>query len=85
MCRHVSTEVKVGSLADPFQIEPFNVPLGSPFQTVLKKGSNDRRIVCDLSFPFANLVNSGIPKNEYISDPCEIIYPKVDDLVEKKG
>ena len=81
--KYVSTEVKVGSLAGPFQIEPFNVPLAfSPFQTVLKKGSNDRRIVCDLSFPFENSVNSGIPKNEYIGEPCEIIYLKVDDLVE---
>ena len=36
----------------PFESNTFNEPLAySPVQTVPKKGTEERRVICDLSFP----------------------------------
>ena len=66
----------------PFESNPFNAPLAySPFQTVPKKGTEERRVVCDLSFPLGKSVNDGIPCGIYLGEESQITYPKVDNLV----
>jgi hypothetical protein len=49
---------------------------------VEKKGSSDRRVILDLSFPPEKSVNGGIPKRSHEEDDCRISYCSVDDLVE---
>ena len=43
----------------------------------------ERRIIMDLSFPVGNSVNDTIPKGEYLGESVNLIYPKVDDLVQQ--
>ena len=45
------------------------------------KGTEERRVVCDLSFPLGKSVNDGIPCGIYLGEESQITYPKVDNLV----
>ena len=80
--KHVITELQHGGTIGPFTHNPFSSPITmSPLQTVEKKGTTDRRVVMDLSFPQGSSVNDGIPKNSYCNSPYKLQYPSVDDLV----
>ena len=48
----------------------------------MKKGSEERRVIMDLSFPQGNSVNDKIPKDQYMGQSVVLKYPKVDSLVE---
>ena len=79
---YISKQVYNGTIMGPFDNNPFNAPLTySPFQTVPKKGTEERRVVCDLSFPWGKSVNDGIPCGTYLGEESHITYPKVDNLV----
>lgn len=50
--------------------------------TVPKKDSVERRIILDCSFPKGHALNDVIAKDEYLEEKVNLVYPKVDDLVE---
>ena len=45
-----------------------------------KKGSQDRRVILDLSFPIGNSVNDGIPKDSYMGFDAKLTFPRTDDF-----
>ena len=54
----------------------------SPLNTVSKKDSQERRVILDLSFPEGSSINEGISKDQYLGDRVDLIFPRVDDLVQ---
>ena len=54
----------------------------SPLNTVPKHDTDERRIILDLSFPKGHAVNDFISKDEYLQGKVDLVYPKVDDLVD---
>ena len=60
---------------------PFLTKVGiSPLSTRPKKGSSERRVILDLSFPIGEAVNDGIPKDTYLGFRAELTFPKTDDF-----
>ena len=53
----------------------------SPLNTMSKRGTLERRVILDLSFPAGNSVNDFISKEFYLGNKINLTYPKVDDLV----
>lgn len=81
--RYISKEVTKGAMLGPFNSNPLATDLVlSPLQTVDKKGSTDRRVVVDLSYPSHTSINAGIPKHEYMGEQTHLSYPSVDNLVQ---
>ena len=79
---YVAKELAFNSIIGPFRCNPFNVPcVILPLMCVPKRDSNEYRIVHDLSFPHAKSVNSGIPKDTYLSKEFKLRLPGVDRLV----
>jgi hypothetical protein len=52
----------------------------SPLNSVPKKASQDRRVICDLSFPSGKSVKDGIDKEIYMGQSIDLSYPSVDSL-----
>lgn len=46
-----------------------------------KKGTLEKRVILDLSFPAGNSVNDLISKEFYLGNKINLTYPKVDNLV----
>jgi hypothetical protein len=38
-------------------------------------------VILDLSFPSGQSINDGIPDNEYLGQPCDLVYPGVDEFI----
>ena len=89
MDQYIQREIQEGSLLGPFEISPFkSTPVFSPLSTTPKRGSSERRVIMDLSFPPGNSVSDKIPKDQYLGQERKLTYPSVDALVElvrKKG
>ncbi len=86
--KYIIKEVSLGATLGPFKYNPLCTPLCiSPINTV-PKGKDDRRVICDLSFPHNASVNSGIPKEAYLGTVVILSFPTVDTiakLVREKG
>ena len=79
--QYLENELKEGRIMGPFQSSPFQGPLKvSPLNTVEKKGSLDRRVILDLSYPENFSVNEGISKEFFLGEKITLKYPSVDDL-----
>lgn len=80
----IKTEIGFGAIEGPMSEEPF-APWTriSPLMTRPKKGTDNRRIIVDLSYPEGAAVNSGIEILQYLG--CDISYslPTVVDLITK--
>ena len=87
---YLSKECQLGACLGPLQESPFTQPCHiSPINSVEKRGSSDRRVIVDLSFPKnGGSVNSAI-RNELIAEEAITLrYPTIDnlvDLVVRKG
>jgi hypothetical protein len=46
-----------------------------------KRGTLEKRVILDLSFPAGNSVNDLISKEFYLGNKINLTYPKVDNLV----
>ena len=82
---HLSTYIKKeqqkGAVMGPYTKIPFSTPVGiSPLSTRPKKGSQDRRVILDLSFPLGKAVNDGIPKDSYLGMEAKLTFPRKDDF-----
>lgn len=87
----ISTEIGFGALAGPTIAPPFTPWVRiSPLMTRLKKGSDARRIIVDLTYPEGSAVNSGIQLSDYLGRDITYSLPTVIDLTtrlqdEEKG
>ena len=80
---YLESEISRGTVLGPFNNNPFETKLFlSPLNTVPKHDTNERRIILDLSFPKGRAVNDFISKDEYLQEKVDLVYPKVDDLVD---
>ena len=80
---YLSQEVSEGAMLGPFKLNPLSSHIFiSPLCTVEKKDSSERRIITDLSFPEGNSVNDRISKGQYLGEPINLSYARVDDLVD---
>ena len=67
----------------PFKANPFNAGIKiSPLNTVPKSDSSERRVILDLSYPKGASVNDFISKEFYLDEKIDLVYPKVDDLID---
>ena len=68
-------------MAEPFAAPPFHDGfLVSPLNTVVKRDSNERRVIVDLSWPCGSLVYDGIPFGYFLRELLESIYPTIDAI-----
>ena len=56
----------------------------SPIDSIPKKGSEDRRVILNLSYPPEGgaSVNDAVSKDHYLGQPTDLKYPTVDSLVD---
>lgn len=81
--KYLVKEASYGAIVGPFKESPFSCDIKiSPLNTVSKKGTDERRVILDLSFPQGESVNDYVMKDQYLGNPVHLTYPKVDDLVE---
>ena len=80
---YLESEISQGKVLGPFRSNPFESDIFlSPLNTVAKHDTTERRIILDLSFPKGQAVNDFISKEEYLQEKIDLVYPKVDDLVD---
>ena len=80
---YLESEIDQGTVLGPFKSNPFESSIFlSPLNTVAKHDTNERRIILDLSFPKGRAVNDFISKEVYLHKKVDLVYPKVDDLVD---
>ena len=83
MNKYITEELDHGSLLGPFECNPFSNPaIISPLSTCEKRGSDERRVIMDLSFPPGNSVNERIPKDRYNGEEFSLTFPSIDALVD---
>ena len=80
--KYLQAELSLGRIAGPFETNPYEEVIAiSPLNSLPKKGTTDRRVITDLSFPEIGSVNSGIDKDSYLGLPIKTRYPSVDNVV----
>ena len=78
---YIAKEHSHGAVMGPFDRIPFQTKVGiSPLSTRPKRGSEERRIILDLSFPPGQSVNDGMIKDNYLGFEASLRFPKVDDF-----
>ena len=81
MTKYIEKETRYKAVLGPFDKIPFTHNIGiSPLSSRPKKGSQDRRVILDLSFPIGDSVNDGIPKDTYMGFQARLTFPKTDEL-----
>lgn len=83
--RHfISTEKRFEALEGPIHAIPFK-PWSriSPLMTRPKRGTHERRVIVDLSFPEGAAVNSGIDTSVYLGTDISFTLPTISDLIAK--
>ena len=79
--KYISKEASRQAVMGPYNKIPFHTKVGiSPLSTRPKKGSQERRVILDLSFPIGQAVNDGMVKDQYLGFPAKLTFPKVDEL-----
>ena len=71
------------TILGPFKQNPFSHNLIlSPLNSLPKKNTEERRVILDLSHPKSRSINDFIDKDFYLGHQTNVVYPKVDDMVE---
>lgn len=80
----LSTELKFKAIEGPIATSPFE-PWSrlSPLMTRPKKGTEQRRVIVDLSYPEGAAVNTGINTAEYLGRDITYTLPTIGDLIAK--
>ena len=82
--KYLKKEFSKNAILGPFSSNPVQGELFlSPLNSVPKKGSCDRRVILDLSYPPGKSVNDAVPKTSYLGDPFILKFPSVDSLVDE--
>lgn len=80
---YIRTELSFKAILGPFDQAPFDAwCLLSPMMTCPKKGTSDRRIILDLSYPKGRAVNDGISTTDHFGKNITYSLPMIADLVE---
>ena len=89
MLSYLEKESRHKAILGPFKSNPFSSGIKiSPFNTVPKRDSSERRVILDLSFPKGAAINDFVSKEFYLGEKMDLVYPKVDDfiqLIKQKG
>jgi len=78
----LSTEIKLGAILGPFR-SPLQDLHCSPMLSRPKPGSEDRRVIVDLSWPAGGSLNDCVQPNVYMGTPFVLKFPVVDDILER--
>lgn len=80
----LSTELSFKAIEGPTQAAPFE-PWSriSPLMTRPKKGTDQRRVIVDLSYPEGAAVNTGIDNADYLGNDISYTLPTIGDLIAK--
>jgi hypothetical protein len=79
---HIDTELRHSALLGPFSHPPFQQwSHSSPLMTRPQKGSANRRVITDLSWPIGASVNSSVPRDEYQGHPNKTVLPTLQDIL----
>ena len=70
--------MKHGALAGPFSQTPVSWFHNSPLMTQIKKDSEWRRVIVDLSWPEGGSVNDGLGSGWYVDGPATVTLPTVE-------
>lgn len=80
----ISTELKFQAIEGPVTAPPFHPWYRiSPLMTRPKKGTLQRRVIVDLSYPDGLAVNTGINTAEYLGRDISYTLPTISDLIAK--
>ena len=71
------------AIVGPFDHHPCDNGHISPFMTRDKPGSDNRRVIFDLSWPLGGSVNSGIDKESYMGTEFALVLPTVDHITDQ--
>ena len=83
IAKYLKKECSANRIAGPFSVNPLSVPLMlSPVNTVPKTGSDERRVIVDLSWPEGFSVNSGISKEFYMGEQVDLHYTSVEEICQ---
>lgn len=78
----VATELTYDAIIGPFDEDPFEPWFRtSPLMTRAKKGTDERRIIVDLSFPPKKSVNDGIDPSDHFGMDITYSLPTIADLI----
>ena len=80
---YLAEEKKFGAILGPFVENPIKNCHYSPFMTREKSGSENRRVIIDLSWPKNQSVNAGIDKNSYLNTEFALTFPTVDHVTQE--
>ena len=84
VAQYLSTEISAGSAIGPFYSPPFSSGAAfSPLNTRDKKGSQEKRVIVNLSYPPGCGVNDFIDLEDYFGTPMDLRYPSVETLLQK--
>ncbi|MCP4256961.1 MAG: hypothetical protein GY774_05470, partial [Planctomycetes bacterium] len=86
--KYIHTELKHRAMLGPFRAKPFSWTMISPLMTREKSGSNDRRVIMDLSHPKGQSVNDGIDRDTYLGEQFKLLLPNaltLRDRIRQEG
>ena len=79
---YLKEEKQYKAILGPFKENPIHNCHYSPFMTRDKPGSENRRVIIDLSWPPDNSVNAGIHKDSYLGTDFSLTFPTVDHITD---
>ena len=79
---YLKEEKQYKAILGPFKENPIHNCHYSPFMTRDKPGSENRRVIIDLSWPPDNLVNADIHKDSYLGTDFSLTFPTVDHITD---
>ena len=81
---YIAEEKQYDAILGPFDVKPIPNSHSSPFMTREKPNSDRRRVIIDLRWPVAALINAGIDKNTYLDTPFSLTFPTMDDITKER-
>ena len=82
--KYIAKEQKYSAVMGLYKKIPFERGVGiSPLSTRPKKGTEERRVILDLSFPIGGSVNDGVPKDTYMGFSARLTFPKTDEFAAR--
>ena len=80
---YIRVELGFGALAGPFDGPPVAYFHRSPLMTRVKRDSDHRRVIMDLSWPDGYSINDGVDAAEYLDGPGRVKLPTSDYMVDR--
>lgn len=81
--KYLDTETKLGAILGPFKNPPIQDLHCSPMLTRPKQGTDNRRVIVDLSWPHGNSINDSINDSTYMGTLFKLKFPSVDNITER--